>query len=100
DYIEFVFNVMNGLMPNPKMSKRRIAVLLRYVIVKDLQFTVILMLRYAAMTEMHEVRDSLMRHTQNNYVEAKKLVEDSWNDEQVPRILGPKPTQFMAKMFG
>ncbi|HTA17310.1 MAG TPA: hypothetical protein VK786_06165, partial [bacterium] len=100
DYIEFVFNVMNGLMPNPKMSKRRIAVLLRYVIVKDLQFTVILMLRYAAMTEMHEVRDSLMRHTQNNYVEAKKLVEDSWNDDQVPRILGPKPTQFMAKMFG
>jgi hypothetical protein len=100
DYIEFVFNVMNGLMPNPKMSKRRIAVLLRYVVVKDLQFTVILMLRYAAMTEMHEVRDSLMRHTQNNYVEAKKLVEDSWNDEQVPRILGPKPTQFMAKMFG
>ena len=31
DYMEFTFNVMNGLMPNPKMSKRRIAILLRYV---------------------------------------------------------------------
>jgi hypothetical protein len=100
DYMEFVFNVMNGLMPNVKMSKRRIAILLRYVIVKDLQFTVILMLRYSAMTELGEVRDSLLKHVQNNYVEAKKLVEDSWKDEQVPRILGPKPTQFMQKMFG
>ena len=35
------------MSPNPKMSKRRIAVLLRYVIVHDLQNTVILMLRYA-----------------------------------------------------
>ncbi|HTB22977.1 MAG TPA: hypothetical protein VK914_09745 [bacterium] len=100
DYIEFVFNVLNGLMPNPKMSKRRIAVLLRYVIIKDLQFTVILMLRYAAMTELQEVRESLMKHVQNNYNEAKRLVEESWNDEQVPRVLGPKPTQFMQKMFG
>jgi len=100
DYMEFTFNVMNGLMPNPKMSKRRIAVLLRYVMIRDLQFTVILMLRYAAMTELGEVRDSLLKHVNNNYVEAKRLVEESWKDEQVPRILGPKPTQFMQKMFG
>jgi hypothetical protein len=100
DYMEFVFNTMNGLMPNPKMSKRRIAVLLRYVIINDLQTTVILMLRYAAMTELAEVRESLLKHVQNNYTEAKKLVEDSWKDEQVPRILGPKPNQFMQKMFG
>ncbi len=100
DYMEFVFNMLNGLMPNPKMSKRRIAVLLRYVILKDLQYTVILMLRYSAMTEMQEVRESILKHVQNNYTEAKRLVEDSWKDEQVPRILGPKPAQFMQKMFG
>jgi hypothetical protein len=100
DYMEFTFNVMNGLMPNPKMSKRRIAILLRYVVIGDLQQTVIYMLRYAAMAELQEVRESLLKHVNNNYVEAKKLVEDSWKDEQVPRILGPKPTQFMQKMFG
>jgi hypothetical protein len=100
DYMEFVFNVLNGLMPNPKMSKRRIAILLRYVVVKDLQFSVILMLRYAAMAEMQEVRESILKHTQNNYAEAKRLVEESWKDEQVPRVLGPKPNQFMQKMFG
>jgi hypothetical protein len=100
DYMEFVFNVMNGLMPNPKMSKRRIAVLLRYVVIEDLQKTVIYMLRYAAMAEMQEVRESILKHTQNNYTEAKRLVEESWKDDQVPRILGPKPAQFMGKMFG
>lgn len=100
DYMEFVFNVMNGLMPNPKMSKRRIAVLLRYVVIEDLQKTVIYMLRYAAMAELGEVRESILKHVQNNYTEAKRLVEESWKDEQVPRILGPKPTQFMQKMFG
>jgi hypothetical protein len=100
DYMEFVFNVMNGLMPNPKMSKRRIAILLRYVVVEDLQKTVIYMLRYAAMAEMQEVRESILKHCQNNYTEAKRLVEESWKDDQVPRILGPKPAQFMGKMFG
>src|SRR5882672_6807366 len=54
DYIEFVFAIFNGLGPNPKLSKRRIAILLRYVILQDLQFTVILMLRYAAQTELGE----------------------------------------------
>ena len=98
--MEFTFNVMNGLMPNPKMSKRSIAILLRYVVIQDLQHTVIYMLRYAAMAEMQEVRESILKHVQNNYAEAKKLVEDSWQDDQVPRILGPKPTQFMQKMFG
>ena len=100
DYMEFTFNVMNGLMPNPKMSKRRIAILLRYVVIQDIQQTVIYMLRYAAMAELQEVRESLLKHVNNNYTEAKKLVEDSWKDDQVPRILGPKPTQFMQKMFG
>jgi len=100
DYIEFIFNILNGLGPNPKMSKRRIAVLLRYVIIGDLQNTVILMLRYAGQTELAECRESILKYTNNNYADAKKLVEDSWNDPQIPRILGPKPTQFMAKMFG
>ena len=100
DYIDFVFAIFNGLGPNPKLSKRRIAILLRYVILQDLQFTVILMLRYAAQTELGEVRESILKHTQNNYTEAKRLVEESWKDIQVPRILGPKPTQFMSKMFG
>jgi hypothetical protein len=100
DYMEFTFNVMNGLMPNPKMSKRRIAILLRYVVIQDLQQTVIYMLRYAAMAELQEVRESILKHCQNNYTEAKRLVEESWKDDQVPRILGPKPTQFMQKMFG
>lgn len=100
DYIDFLFNVLNGLGPNPKMSKRRIAILLRYVIINDLQNTVILMLRYAGQTELAECRDSILKHTQNNYAEAKKLVEESWADPQIPRILGPKPTQFMQKMFG
>jgi hypothetical protein len=100
DYIEFLFNILNGLGPNPKMSKRRIAILLRYVIVGDLQNTVILMLRYAGQTELAECRESILKYTNNNYADAKKLVEDSWADPQIPRILGPKPTQFMQKMFG
>jgi hypothetical protein len=101
DYIEFIFNVLNGLGPNPKMSKRRIAVLLRYVIFQDMQFTVNIMLRYAGQTEVAECRDSILKHVQNNYAEAKRLVEAAWTtDAQVPRILGPKPTQFMQKMFG
>ncbi len=101
DYIEFTFNILNGLGPNPKMSKRRIAVLLRYMVFQDPQTTVNLLLRYAALTELGEVRESLLKLTNTNYAESKRLVENAWVvDAQVPRVLGPKPQQFMQKMFG
>jgi len=100
DYIDFIFNVKNGLTPNPKMSKRRIAILLRYCIVDDLETTVILLLRYAGMAELAECRETILKHTQNKYDDAKRLVEGSWKDPNIPKILGEKPTQYMAKMFG
>jgi hypothetical protein len=99
DYMDFIFNVKNGLGPGQKMSKRRVAVLLRYMVFENLQTTVILLLRYAGLTEIAECRETILKHTQNKYDEAKKLVENSWTDTQVPKILGDKPQQFMAKMF-
>jgi hypothetical protein len=100
DYIDFIFNVKNGLTPNPKMSKRRIAILLRYCIVDDLETTVILLLRFAGMAELGECRETILKLTQNKYDDAKRLVEGSWKDPNIPKILGEKPTQYMAKMFG
>ena len=101
DYMDLLFNLLNGLGPNPKLSKRKICIIFRYVIFKDLQNTVNMMLRFAAQTELSEVKDSVLQHVKNDYARAKKLVEDAWTtDEQVPRILGPKPRPTMTKMFG
>jgi hypothetical protein len=101
DYIDFMFNVMNGLTPNYKMSKRRIAILLRYVWVVDLQNTVNLLLRYSGLAEVAECRETILKHTQNRYDEAKKLVETAWtSDPQIPKVLGEKPQHYMGKMFG
>lgn len=99
DYVEFIFNMKNGLSPNQKMSKRRVAVLLRYMIFENLQTTVILLLRYAGLAEIAECRETILKHTQNKYDEAKKLVENAWTDTIVPKVLGEKPGQYMAKMF-
>jgi hypothetical protein len=101
DYIEFTFNVMNGLTPNAKMSKRRIAILLRYVFIDNLQNTVNLLLRYAGLAELGECRETILKHTQSRYDEAKRLVENAWTaDPQIPKVLGEKPQHYMAKMFG
>jgi hypothetical protein len=83
------------------LSKRKLCIIFRYVIFKDLQNTVNMMLRFAAQTEIGEVKESILMHVKNDYARAKKLVEDAWTtDEQVPRILGPKPGPTMAKLFG
>ena len=46
DYIEFLYLVLNGLPIPKKISPRKVSVLLRYCIIKDIRFTARLVLKY------------------------------------------------------
>lgn len=100
NYMDFVFNVLNGLGPPPKMSKRRINVLLRYATIYSLENNVRLLLQYVAQSEPLEVRDTIMKYT-NRSADAgremvKKIVKE---DAVVQRVLGNNPDMVCAKIF-
>ena len=100
DYIDFVFNVVNGLGPPPKMSKRKICVLLRYATIYSLENNVKLLLQYVAQSEPLEVRDTIVKYYNRNYDMAKDVVRKIVKeDEQVQRILGNNPEFVIAKIF-
>jgi hypothetical protein len=100
NYMDFVFNCLNGLTPPPKMSKRRINILLRYATIYSIENNVKLLLQYVAQSEPLEVRDTIMKYT-NRSADAgremvKKIVKE---DPQVQRALGNNPDMVCAKIF-
>jgi hypothetical protein len=100
NYMDFLFNCLNGLGPPPKMSKRRINILLRYAIIYSVENNVRLLLQYCAQSEPTEVRDTIMKFT-NRSTDAgremvKKIVKE---DAVVQRVLGNNPDMVCAKIF-
>jgi len=100
DYMDFMFNALNGLGPPPKMSKRKINVLLRYATVKSIENNVKLLLTYVAQSEPTEVRDTILKYTNRNYEQSKEMVRACVKeDAMVQRILGNNPEMVIAKIF-
>ena len=100
DYIDFVFNVVNGLGPPPKMSKRKVCVLLRYATIYSIENNVKLLLQYVAQSEPLEVRDTIIKYYNRNYEQAKDVVRKIVKeDAQVQRTLGNNPEFVIAKIF-
>lgn len=100
DYIDFVFNVVNGLGPPPKMSKRKVCVLLRYATIYSIENNVKLLLQYVAQSEPLEVRDTIVKYYNRNYEQAKEVVRKIVReDAQVQRTLGNNPEFVVAKIF-
>lgn len=100
DYIDFVFNIVNGLGPPPKMSKRKVCVLLRYATIYSIENNVKILLQYVAQSEPLEVRDTIVKYYNRNYEQAKEVVRKIVKeDAQVQRTLGNNPEFVIAKIF-
>lgn len=100
DYINFLFNALNGQNPPPKMSKRKINVLLRYATIQSLENNVKLLLQYVAQSEPTEVRDTILKYTNRSYDAAKEMVRKIVKEDQmVARVLGSNPEMVIAKIF-
>ncbi|HPD18999.1 MAG TPA: hypothetical protein PLF61_04985, partial [Candidatus Goldiibacteriota bacterium] len=100
NYMDFVFNVINGLGPPPKMSKRKINVLLRYATIYSIENNVRLLLQYVAQSEPTEVRDTIIKYTNRNYDVAKDMVRKIVREDQiVQRVLGTNPEHVIARIF-
>lgn len=78
DYINFLFNAVNDFPPPTGLSKRKISVMLKYVIVENLLKTIALTLRYVADKEPDEAKITILHHAEGDKSRAKKLIEDAY----------------------
>ncbi|MEI7542648.1 MAG: hypothetical protein WCJ94_05295 [bacterium] len=100
NYMDFVFNCLNGLGPPPKMSKRRINILLRYATIYNIENNVRLLLQYVAQSEPLEVRDTIMKYTNRSTDAGREMVKKIIKEDSiVQRVLGNNPDLVCAKIF-
>ncbi|HRU39672.1 MAG TPA: hypothetical protein P5511_07320, partial [Candidatus Goldiibacteriota bacterium] len=100
NYMDFVYNVLNGLGPPPKMSKRKINVLLRYATIQSIENNVRMLLQYVAQSEPLEVRDTILKYTNRSYDAAKDMVRKIIKEDQmVQRVQGTNADIVIAKIF-
>jgi hypothetical protein len=100
NYTDFIFNVLNGLTPPPKMSKRRINVLLRYATIYSIENNVRLLLQYVAQSEPLEVRDTILKYTNRSADAGREMVKKIIKEDAgVQRALGNNPDMVCAKIF-
>ncbi|MBN2082052.1 hypothetical protein JW859_07575 [bacterium] len=74
DYIDFVFNALNGLTIPKRINPRRIGVILRYCTIIDAQTTVNLALRYVAAHDPAVAREIILAYAGRNMAAAVKLI--------------------------
>lgn len=100
NYMDFVFNCLNGLGPPPKMSKRRINILLRYATIYNIENNVRLLLQYVAQSEPLEVRDTIMKYTNRSTDAGREMVKKIIKEDSiVQRVLGNNPDLVCSKIF-
>lgn len=98
DYVDTVFAFINGQLPPQRMSRRKIAVLLRYVIVESIERTVGLVLLHVAQADPNEAKETILKHAKNE-THAREFVIKAFEDPQVAKTCGDRDF-FLKKLFG
>jgi len=98
DYIDCVFAFANGIQPPMKLSKRKIAVILRYCLIESIERTVALTLMNVAQHEPNEAKETILKHVRKED-EARAMVNKAFNDPQVAKLLGDRDF-FVTRLFG
>jgi len=74
DYIDFIFNALNGLTIPKRINSRRIGVILRYCTIIDEQTTVNLAMRYVAANDPAVVREIILAYAGRDKNAAVQLI--------------------------
>lgn len=116
DYMDFIYCIVNDLNPPHKLSKRKIAVILRYCVIVDAEKSAALLLRYVAQQEPEEAKESLLKIASNSLTlsqptlqqnnqakrdEAKRLILAAYKkDPNVAQIMGDNIQQTVVRLLG
>jgi len=101
DYVDFVFAMANGTSPNPKLSKRKICVLLRYVMFDKLEKNVAGILRMVVQQEPEEAKDTIMHFAKDKVDVAKDMIKAAMQiDPQTSKMYSDNAEFAIQKVFG
>ena len=97
DYIDFIFNMSNDFPPPISLSKRKIAIMLRYIILESLEKTIALLLKYVADREPEEAKAILMYYAEDDKYRAGELIKGA--AEVDPVVAAEGVTSYLRKLF-
>lgn len=101
DYIDFMSAMTNGTAPNPKLSKRKINILLKYVRFDKIEKNVAGLLRLVAQQEPQEAKETLMHFTKDNVDAAKDLIKAAMaSDPITAKSFSNNPDFAIMRVFG
>jgi len=102
DYVDFMTAIANGTTPNPKISKRKINIMLKYVRFDQVEKNIACILKLITQTDPAEAKDSILSFTKHNDVEAAKdLIRASMKiDVQASKMFSDNPDFAITRVFG
>jgi hypothetical protein len=102
DYVDFMFAIANGVAPNPKISKRKINIMLKYIHFDQVEKNIACILKLIAQTEPGEAKDSILAFTKHNDVDAAKdLIRASLKvDPQTAKMFNDNADFAITRVFG
>jgi hypothetical protein len=101
DYVDFMFAIANGIAPNPKISKRKINIMLKYVHFDQVEKNIACILKLVAQTEPEEAKDSILSFSRNNIDKGKDLIGASLKvDPQTAKMFNENPEFAITRVFG
>ncbi len=101
DYIDFIVAMANGSPTNPKVSKRKINILLKYVLMDKLEKNIAGILRLVAQTDPAEAKDSIMFFAKDNSDTAKDMIRAAVkSDPQTSKLFSDNTDFAIMRVFG
>jgi hypothetical protein len=101
DYLDFMNAYVNNIAPSPKISKRRLAILLRYVLFDKVEKNIAGILKLVTQTDPGEARTAIMSFAKDNVDLAKDLVRAAVKfDPMASKMFSDNPDFAIQRVFG
>ncbi len=101
DYIDFINAIVNNIAPNPKLSKRRLAILLRYVLFDRVEKNIAAILKLVTQTDPGEAKTAIMSFAKDNVDVAKDLVRAAIKfDPMASKMFSDNADFAITRVFG
>jgi hypothetical protein len=101
DYVDFMSAIANGTTPNPKISKRKINIMLKYIHFDQVEKNIANILKLIAQTEPGEAKDSILSFAKNDVEKAKELIKASLKiDPQTSKMFADNAEFAITRVFG
>lgn len=101
DYVDFMSAIANGTAPNPKISKRKINIMLKYIHFDQVEKNIASILKLISQTEPGEAKDSILSFAKGDVDAAKALIAASLKvDQQASKMFADNAEFAITRIFG